>query len=248
MLCIHRKGGLIISDTGYENMHSFKNLYNAHMAARRGKRDKSDVIRFEMNLAENLCALQLSLHDKTYSLLCRIIDSYETAPGKGLPLGNQASQWFALLYLDEMDRLIKEKMRVKYYVRYMDDFILLHHNKTYLQECLARIAELFHDSLHLQLNEKTQIFPVKNGVKYLGWHFYLTETGKVLRKLQASGKRRTKRRFRRLKKDYSTCKIALADVKRSLVSTHGHLIHGHTYRLRSKLWEQLVLAKFAPIP
>ena len=68
-----------------------------------------------------------------FTLLCRIIDSYELTPGKGLPLGNQASQWFALLYLDEVDRLIKEKLRIKHYVRYMDDFVLLHHSKEYLQ-------------------------------------------------------------------------------------------------------------------
>ena len=51
---------------GYENMYNFNNLYNAHIAARRSKRDKSEVIRFEMNLAENLCALQQSLENRTY--------------------------------------------------------------------------------------------------------------------------------------------------------------------------------------
>ena len=50
---------------GYENMHSFQNLYKAHKAARRGKCDKTEVIRFEMNLAENLCELQRRLEDKT---------------------------------------------------------------------------------------------------------------------------------------------------------------------------------------
>ena len=112
-----------------------------------------------------------------------------------------------------------------------------------LQECLACITEVFHDSLHLESNEKTQIFPVKNGVKYLGWRFYLTKTGKVIRNLQTQGKRRTKHRFRRLKKDYSLGAIDLADIKRSLASTHGHMIHGHTYHLRNKLWKQLVLTR-----
>ena len=130
-----------------------------------------------------------------YELLCRIIDSYENAPGKGLPLGNQASQWFALLYLDAADRLIKERLQIKYYVRYMDDFILLHQDKNYLLDCLREIKSIFHNDLLLELNSKTQIFPVKNGVKYLGWHFYLTDSGKVVRKLLTSGKRRIKNRF-----------------------------------------------------
>ena len=180
-----------------------------------------------------------------FTLLCHIIDSYEIAQGKGLPLGNQTSQWFALLYLDEMDRLIKEKLRIKYYVRYMDDFILLHESKDYLKECLEEINKLFRDTLYLELNEKTQIFPVKNGVKYLGWHFYLTEKGKVIRKLQTSGKGRTKRRFRKLRSDYAIGTKELPDIKRSLVSTRGHLIHGHTYRLRNKLWHKLVLTRLS---
>ena len=125
----------------------------------------------------------------------------------------------------------------------MDDFILLHHSKEYLHECLSRIRGLFGSSLKLELNEKTQIFPIKNGVKYLGWRFCLTETGKVVRKLQNEGKRRTKRRFLRLKKDYAIGAIDLADVKRSLASTHGHLMHGHTFHLRGKIYRRLVLRK-----
>ena len=53
---------------GYENMYCFQNLYNAHLAARRGKRYKTDVIQFEMNLAQNLCALQKSLAERTYKM------------------------------------------------------------------------------------------------------------------------------------------------------------------------------------
>jgi len=340
---------------GYENMYDFRNLYNAHLAARRGKRDKAEIIRFEMNLSQNLCNLQQSLQYKTYhpqgykhffvydpkvrsiyapsysdrvvqhclcdnilmpaleprlihdnaacrvnkgthfsiyrlsgymrefyrkhgtsgfflkcdvrkyfesidhvvlknklhkifgegdtfSLLCRIIDSYEKSPGKGLPLGNQASQWFALLYLDVMDRLIKEKLQIKYYVRYMDDFILLHHDKVYLQKCLTEIQSLFSEVLQLELNEKTQIFPIKNGVNYLGWRFCISETGKVIRRLKTANKKRTKRRFKQLRKDYSEGIASLRDIGRSLASIHGHLIHGHTYRLRKKLWGEMVLS------
>lgn len=60
-----------------------------------------------------------------YSLLENIIDSYEKTPGKGLPMGNQTSQWFAIYYLDGLDRIVKEKFRMKYYTRYMDDCIIL---------------------------------------------------------------------------------------------------------------------------
>ena len=108
-------------------------------------------------------------------LLEKIIDSYETMPGKGLPLGNQTSQWFAIYYLDEFDRFIKEKLRIKYYSRYMDDCVLIDNDKDYLRYCLKTIEEKLKGNLNLDFNTKTQIFPICNGVNYLGWHFYLTK-------------------------------------------------------------------------
>lgn len=79
---------------------------------------------------------RMALSEDVRWLLGTIVDSYECEPGKGLPMGNQTSQWFALYYLDGLDRLIKEKLRIKYYTRYMDDMILLHPDKNYLKECL----------------------------------------------------------------------------------------------------------------
>jgi retron-type reverse transcriptase len=333
----------------YDILHDFDNLYKAHKAARRGKRGKSEVIDFEMNLAENIISLQEELLNREYKnkgykhftiyepkqreifapsyadrvvqhclcdnilapildkrliydnaacrigkgthfamdrlsgfmrefykkhgtdgyflkcdiakyfqsvdhnvlkcklasifdsevfdLLCDLIDSFENSPNAGLPLGNQASQWFALYYLDGIDRLIKEKLRVKHYTRYMDDFVLLHHDKQYLKDCLAEIRAMC-KTLELELNSKTQIFPVKNGVDYLGWHFYLTDTGKVVRKLRDSNKKTLKRRMKKLALRYYEWEIDFEAVKRSMVSTYGHLMHGDTYKLRNKLsWE-----------
>ena len=175
---------------------------------------------------------------EVFDILCYIIDSYENSPGTGLPLGNQASQWFALFYLDGVDRLIKEKFQIKYYSRYMDDFVLLHHDKEYLRKCLAEIRNICEGDLKLELNDKTQIFPLKNGVDYLGWHFYMTDSGKVIRKLRNSNKKSLKKRFKKMARDYHDWKIDLDAIKRKTVSTYGHLMHGNTYRLRNKLsWE-----------
>jgi hypothetical protein len=175
---------------------------------------------------------------EVFALLSHIIDSYENSPGAGLPLGNQTSQWFALYYLDGVDRLIKEKLQIKYYSRYMDDFVLLHQDKDYLRQCLSRIREICESELKLHLNDKTQIFPVKNGVDYLGWHFYMTDSGKVIRKLRTSKKKSLKRRMKRLARDYHDWQVDFDAVKRSMASTYGHLMHGDTYRLRNKLaWE-----------
>ncbi|GHU55104.1 hypothetical protein AGMMS49975_16430 [Clostridia bacterium] len=94
------------------------------------------------------------------NMLMLIIDSYEKTENAGLPLGNQTSQWFALYYLDGIDRLIKEKYSIKYYTRYMDDFVLIHEDKSFLQEILDSLTKTAKKELGLEFNEKTQIFPL----------------------------------------------------------------------------------------
>ncbi len=118
----------------------------------------------------------------------------------GLPLGNQTSQWFALLYLNKVDRLIKERFRIKGYVRYMDDMILIHRDKAYLRRCLKEIERVCSLELKLSLNQKTQIGKVCDGIDFLGYRHILTDSGKIIRKLRASSKSRMKKHLRTLEK------------------------------------------------
>lgn len=175
--------------------------------------------------------------------LCQIIDSYNADTGKGLPMGNQSSQWFALYYLDKIDRTIKEKYKIKYYTRYMDDLILLHESKEYLQNCLKKLTDIAENVLKISFNEKTQIFPVSEGVDYLGWRFYLTDSGKVIRRLRTSNKRRYKRRLKAFAERYSRDEMTLDEIQRSLASYRGHLSHGHTWKLTKKVYANFVLKK-----
>lgn len=122
---------------------------------------------------------------------------------KGLPLGNQSSQWFALLYLNSIDRYIKETLRIKYYVRYMDDMILIHRDKSYLQKCQSLITKKCLNDLKLLLNDKTQIGKVKNGIDFLGYRHILNETGKIVKKMRASSKIRMKKHLKNVNKLYS---------------------------------------------
>lgn len=118
----------------------------------------------------------------------------------GLPLGNQSSQWFALLYLNIIDRYIKEKLRIKGYVRYMDDMILIHRDKSYLQYSLLEIKKICENELKLSLNQKTQIGMVKNGIDFLGYRHILNINGNITRKLRVSSKQRLKKHLKTLKK------------------------------------------------
>lgn len=179
---------------------------------------------------------------RVFTLLNQIIDSYETAPGKGLPLGNQTSQWFALYYLDELDRLVKEKLRVPYYSRYMDDCLLIHNEKSYLKFCLQEMNRLLEEDLLLEFNEKTQIFPLKNGVDYLGYHFYMTETGKIVRKVRNQTKKKYKRKLKYMAHAYKYEDLSLDEIKQVLSSYHAHFSHGDCYLMEQKALAGFVLS------
>lgn len=96
-------------------------------------------------------------------LLDMIIDSTK---GPGIPIGNHTSQWFAVLYLSGMDHMIKERLGIKMYGRYMDDFYLIHPDKDYLRYCLEEIKKYL-VPLGLELNQKTAIFPLTQGIDFL---------------------------------------------------------------------------------
>lgn len=184
---------------------------------------------------------RLDLPQEVEDLLGMIIDSYDHAPEKGLPMGNQTSQWFALYYLDGLDRIVKEKLRIRHYTRYMDDMILVHPDREYLKQCLREMRAYVEEELKLEFNQKTQIHGICQGVDYLGFHFYLTQSGKVIRTLRQSGKRRLKKKLRTYQKAYQSGKVDLDAIGQSVASFKGHLKHGHTYKLQKNIWNQFVL-------
>ena len=180
--------------------------------------------------------------EEVRTLLYHIIDSYEHSENRGVPMGNQSSQWFALYYLDRLDRFIKERLKVKYYVRYMDDGVLIHHDKEFLKKALAKMKELVEED-GLEFNSKTHIFPISQGVDFLGFHFYLTDTGKVIKRLRTSNKRRFKRRMKRFQKQYREGRITFDEITQSVRSYNGHLKHGHTWKLRKHIYSNTIFIK-----
>jgi retron-type reverse transcriptase len=106
-----------------------------------------------------------------------IIDSFDGDTGLGL--GCEITQLLELLVLNDLDHFIKEKLRIKYYIRYMDDFVLISDSKEHLQYCLIEIRRYL-NTIGFELNKKTSIYPLKQGIIFLKWRFLLTSTGKVL--------------------------------------------------------------------
>lgn len=207
---------------------------------------KADIKGFFANIDHRVLKRKLNkviTNPDVMDLLEMIIDSYNPDTGRGLPIGNQTSQLFALYYLDPLDRLVKEKLKIKHYTRYMDDCVLIHPDKEHLKHCLREMTRLVEEDLKLKFNQKTQIFPIGEGVDYLGFRFYLTDTGKVIRKLRQSSKVRFEKRLKFIQKGYYKGTMELDDIKRTLASYNGHLAHGNTWGLKKSVYGKFVLKR-----
>lgn len=167
-----------------------------------------------------------------------LLGNSERETGRGTPIGNQTSQVFGMYYLNAVDRLVKEKLRCKVYSRYMDDFVLVHEDKEFIRRALDEIKKTV-AGLGLFLNSKTQIFPLKNGVTYLGFRFIVTPDGRVIKTVKKRTRTRMRKRARLVKKAYFDGAIDSARVQMSLSAFHGHLKNGKTYRLRKELFDRL---------
>ena len=192
---------------------------------------KCDITKFFYNISHDQLKDIVTYHfghDPDVCWLCNLfIDSTE---GKGIPLGNQINQGFALLYLDGMDKLIKWELGIEYYGRYMDDFYLIHPSKEYLKYC-REIIVAYLETLELTVNGKTQIFPFKNGVSYLGFHTYITPEGKPIRKLKNQNKRNARKKFLRMAKLVAEGKLPKEVFMASYGAWKNHISHGNCYKL-----------------
>ncbi len=149
---------------------------------------------------------------------------------RGIPIGNLTSQFFANVYLNEMDKFIKHECKVRDYLRYMDDFLLFSDSKEELANIRKRL-EAFLNGLRLELHSrKTQIFPVKNGIKFLGFHIFEKRM-----RLQKENIRRFEKRMRERQRQYADYKIDSETISQGVVAWLGHAGHGDTRRLINKL-------------
>lgn len=154
----------------------------------------------------------------------------DSTDGLGLPLGNQVAQVYALLMLNGLDRFITGELGIKLYGRYMDDFYLIHQDKGYLTWSLDCIKE-FVASLGLSLNGKTQILPFKNGILFTGFHHYITNDGKYIRKLTGSNKRKIRKRVRTWVKLVKSGRMTEKKFYEKYNSWKNHALHGNCVKL-----------------
>lgn len=145
--------------------------------------------------------------------------------GKGLPIGNMTSQILAVFYLNELDHFIKERLGCKYYIRYMDDGVILSNDKEYLKRCLREIEKMV-EKYKLRLNRKTKIINVsKEGLDFLGFRFCIYN--KVILKVR----RDIKKRFKRKMKLSKNGKFSDEQSLQIFNSYKGHLKWGNCFNL-----------------
>lgn len=201
---------------------------------------KGDVRHFFASIDHELLKEKLKLvcvkhrvDVRIYDLLCLYIDKSE-----GLPLGYQTSQLLALLFLDGFDHYVLERLRPEGYGRYMDDFYLIFSTKKQAQDALAAIREYI-ASKKLELNQKTVIFPLRNGIDFVGFHSYLTETGAVIQKLRRDSVQRIRARVREWRAAYPKGEITKEKIVERFRAWDAWAAHGDTYSLRLKYARQV---------
>ena len=175
----------------------------------------------------------------TMWLLRQVIESFSTTrtnlfDRQGLPIGNLTSQLFANVYMNQLDQFLKHDLRIRYYVRYTDDFVVVSSDRTYLENLVKPIRDFLGDKLRLQIHpKKISICACHKGVDFLG---YITfPHHRLLR-------RKTKRRiFRKIKEriaDYRNGIVSEGTLLASLQSYLGVLSHASSYRLNQELRNQ----------
>lgn len=154
-------------------------------------------------------------------LISEVVGSfYSIERGVGLPLGNLTSQLLVNIYMNKFDQYLKHKLKVKYYVRYADDFVILSQDKKWLENIIIEIEDFLYDKLKLHLHpDKLYIKTIASGVDFLGW--VLFPDRRVLRNT-------TKRRmFRGIKNKNRRVE--------TIQSYLGLISHGNTFKIREKI-------------
>jgi len=156
-----------------------------------------------------------------------------------MPLGNMTSQFLANVYLNGLDYFIKHKLKAKYYIRYVDDFIILHSSKQQLVKWKKEISNFLNNELKLELHkDKTKIFSMYRGTNFLGYKLFYNF--KLLRKRNINT---FKKRLNNKVKEYKNNQLDKEKLLSSIDGWFGYAQHANTYNLRKSILKEIKLTK-----
>lgn len=201
---------------------------------------KGDIAKYFANIDHDILKRLLRKRircRRTLILIDEIIDSTvrdRDAARVGLPIGNLTSQLFANIYLHELDCFVKHALHERYYLRYMDDWIIVHHDKAHLREVRSAVEAFLWDHLRLRTNAKAQVFPVAvdhgRALDFLGYRTWCTH-----RRVRKSSICRITHTLKRLGRGYLSGACDAACIRQSLRSWLAHVRHADSYGLRRKI-------------
>ena len=174
--CIDTRGTHLAAINTQKYMRDMYNKYKSNYYVL-----KCDIKKYFYSIDKDILYSIMKKHISDYKLLnLTSVLIYDNSDPKSIPIGNYTSQFFANIYLNELDQFIKKELKVKYYVRYMDDFCLLLPNKEICQNILNSIKIFLKNNLKLEVNSKTHYYPSKFGVNFCG--YIIKENKIILRK------------------------------------------------------------------
>lgn len=229
--CIDNRGTHYAVKLTQKYMRKMKREYNEYYVL------KLDIKKYFYNIDKSIL----------YNIMCEYISDkkllnlthmfiYDNKDLIGIPIGNYTSQYFANIYLDKLDKYIKEELKIKYYIRYMDDFVLLLKTKEEYIILMNKIRYFLKEKLHLELNHKSKYYPNKMGINFCGYRIY--ETHILVRN---NSKKKMKKK---IKKWRSNDRLYINEIKPTINSWIGHISHANSYNLLTTYINLLFKTKY----
>ena len=197
---------------------------------------KADIRQFFPSVNHHVAFALLARHVKcrsTLALLEEIVFANGDPADPGschMPIGNLTSQWFCNLYLSQLDHFVKQELRARFYLRYMDDFVIVHGDRAQLHAWRERIEVFLADRLKLELNAKTAVSPASLGVEFAGFRCWASH-----RVVRASSRRRLLRRARGAVRRFRLGRIDETRLESSFSSWVAHVRHADSPGLEARL-------------
>ena len=199
---------------------------------------KADIRHYfeEVNHEVLIGILQEKIGDeKLINLTRKILINGQVKDGVGMPLGNLTSQFLANVYLTRLDYFVKHTLRAKYYVRYVDDFVLLHKNKSQLEKWKIQINHFLQDELKIQLHpDKSRVIPISRGIDFVGF--------KVFYHYNLLRRRNVRKIISKIEK-YKIGHITFEQLMESFLGWNAYAKWANSYKLRKKIVGMIYRAK-----
>lgn len=206
---------------------------------------KADIRKFfdSIDQSKMISILSRKIKDrKLIWLIIKILKNFDDKK-RGMPLGNMTSQFFANIYLNDLDQFVKKRLKMKYYIRYVDDFVIFHKDKDRLIKC-KDLIEKYLKNLRLELHpDKSKIYSIYKGIDFLGFkNFY------YYKRARKRNVKRFKDRLKRLKILYKEGEISKNKLILRVEGWFAYVMWGNTYNLRQELSKEIELFLKETIP